>query len=118
MGPTLLLQLLRGDVIDWAAIEALHTPKRGCDGCCRERFKDEFSVLEWSADSMRYCEDCVNMCKERGTPYKCFDCKVFLGKGRFAAGELSRGFQRKCRKCAAQKKKLWRLLSDAHAIVF
>ena len=42
-GPALLVRKLRGDKIDWAAIEEEQTPKRRCTGpCMLMRLKDEF----------------------------------------------------------------------------
>ena len=33
-GPSILLRKLRGEKIDWKAVEEKHTPKRRCKGPC------------------------------------------------------------------------------------
>ena len=40
-GPSTLLKVLRGESIDWDALEAEYTPRRTCAGCAQERYKHE-----------------------------------------------------------------------------
>ena len=47
-GPSLLLRQLRGDRIDWRAVEDKHAPQRKCKGpCFSVKPKAEFSQTEW-----------------------------------------------------------------------
>eukprot|EP00973_Karenia_brevis_P092314 12411803-Karenia_brevis.AAC.1 len=41
-GPELLIRLLRGEQIDWQAIEERYMPKACCSGCGFVRYKPEF----------------------------------------------------------------------------
>ena len=46
-GPTLLLKKIRGEAIDWDAVENKHSPSTHCRGpCMTVRFKDEFGEKE------------------------------------------------------------------------
>ena len=45
LGPELLLRVLRGEAVDWRALEEKYTPRRRCAGCEELRFKDEFNAL-------------------------------------------------------------------------
>ena len=44
-GLALLLRVLRGEDVDWKALEGKFTPQRECAGCGEERFKDEYSSV-------------------------------------------------------------------------
>ena len=47
-GPSLLLQVLRRQPIDWKAIEEKHTPSMHCKGpCLTKRPKEAFGEIEW-----------------------------------------------------------------------
>ena len=71
-GPSLLLKTLRGEEIDWAAIEAKHTPSCMCTGCGTRCFKDEFQPSQWARkDCVRYCKGCVHAKTQAGTPLEC-----------------------------------------------
>ena len=65
--PELLLRVLRGEAIDWAALEAKYVPQRICV-CCRELlFKDSFTGLQFKkAEPM--CKGCINKKRVVGTP--------------------------------------------------
>ena len=59
-GPSLLLRCLRGEPVDWKAIEDKHTPKTRCHGPCLEvRFKEDFSVFEWRRKEDPCCKTCI-----------------------------------------------------------
>ncbi len=58
-GPDLLLRVLRGEQIDWDAIEAKHMPSHMCAGCDTKQFKGEYSEPQWKRrDGKRYCKSC------------------------------------------------------------
>jgi hypothetical protein len=53
-GPALLLKVLRGEDVDWKAVEDKHTQKIMCSGpCLSVRFKDEFGVKQWKIQKIR-----------------------------------------------------------------
>ena len=55
-GPELLLKVLRGEPIDWDAVEAKHMPSHMCISCDRKHFKNDFSEGQWKRkDGKRYC---------------------------------------------------------------
>lgn len=60
-GPTLLLKKLRGEDIDWEAIEAKLTPKTRCHGPCNDvRFKQDFFEKEWCKNKKDpVCKACM-----------------------------------------------------------
>ena len=76
-GPPLLLKVLRGDEIDWAAIEEKHMPRNICTGCEQTCFKNDFSEAQWKRkDERRFCQDCVKSLSRDGQRRECHgDCK-------------------------------------------
>ena len=59
LGPSLLLQHLKGEFIDWKQIEEDHIPSKFCHGPCRSmRLKDEFGK-EWSNKIDPHCSACM-----------------------------------------------------------
>ena len=46
-GPELLLKVLRGEHIDWQAVEEKHMPSHMCAACDTKQFKAEFSEEQW-----------------------------------------------------------------------
>ena len=74
-GPTLLLQKLRGEDIDWEAIEEKHMPSHMCHGCETNQFKAEFSPGQWSRLSgKRYCKACEKVLSAYQTQKQCNRC--------------------------------------------
>ena len=110
-GPALLLKKLRGDKIDWAAIEEKHMPRRACKGPCGlVRVKDEFSAKEWGNHLDRHCRVCMQRRSDAGTPNRCQKCRSWCSKSSFATSSLSHaanqhicesctGILRSCSKC-------------------
>ena len=83
-GPTLLLRKLRGEKIDWQAVEDKHTPNRRCHGpCISIRFKDAFSQKEWDNREDRHCKECIDRLKQQGKTHRCFRCRSWCGKEEF-----------------------------------
>jgi hypothetical protein len=78
-GPELLLSSLRGERVEWAAIEAEYMPSARCAGCGFRRFKPMFAPQQWTRNSRQpYCKQCVERKKREGTPLQCNAC--FLWK--------------------------------------
>ncbi len=77
-GPSLLLRHLRGEKLDWAAIEAEHMPTKTCTGCGFVVYKDKFARSQWCRkDGRHYCVDCVRARVHGGTPFECKQCYVW-----------------------------------------
>jgi hypothetical protein len=102
-GPALLLKVLRGENVDWKAVEDKPTPKGMCSGpCLSVRFKDEFGVEQWTNAEDPLCKACVQKLQEQGTPYRCTRCRQWFAKESFADSSLSHnGRQKLCRGCVA-----------------
>ena len=83
LGPSLLLQHLKGEFIDWKQIEEDHIPTKFCHGPCRSmRFKDDFWKGMVKQD--RSALLCVyGKIKVAGTPWRCFRCRAFFPKADF-----------------------------------
>ncbi|HIE82798.1 MAG TPA: hypothetical protein EYQ00_02660 [Dehalococcoidia bacterium] len=72
------IDLVRGEEIDWAAIEEKYTPKRRCVRCSTVCFKDEFRPSQWNRKDKRYqCEDCVHKQQTAGTSLECMQCYIW-----------------------------------------
>ena len=79
-GPSLLLRKLRGEKIDWAAIEEKHTPKRLCKGPCMSlRLKDDFYKKEWENTTDPHCKVCIKKLREQGKTVRCTKCREWYG---------------------------------------
>ena len=68
-GPELLLKVLRGEHVDWEAVEQKHMPSHRCANCNFQQFKAEFSEGQWKReDGKRYCKCCekVLSCSSAG----------------------------------------------------
>ena len=71
-GPELLLKTLRGEDIDWAGIEAKHTPSHMCTGCGLRCVKEAFQMSQWARkDAVHYCKGCVRAKTLAGAPLEC-----------------------------------------------
>ena len=76
-GPRLLLQHLRGEHIDWKAVEAGHMPSARCVDCGLLKYKDAFRVHQWNRkDGQRRCMQCVNSHRENGVNLCCNCCGI------------------------------------------
>ena len=74
-GPNLLLQVLRGEHVDWAAVEQQHMPSHMCHGCNTKAFKAEFSEPQWKRkDTKRLCRNCEKECSHNGLKKQCKWC--------------------------------------------
>ena len=76
----MLLKHLKGEHIDWKAIEQEHTPKTKCHGPCGlVRFKEDFGAKEWKKKQDPHGNACMNKLKDAGTPWRCNRCRKFKG---------------------------------------
>ena len=106
-GPALLLQKLRGEAIDWNAVEAKHTPMTACHGPCLRSvcMKDEYSAYEWKNKVDPYCKICVKRMKEEGNPHRCTVCRQWRSEDVFATRMVKAGHTDRyvCNSCADTK---------------
>ena len=59
-GLELLLQVWRGEKIDWAQLENEHMPKKHCPGCYKYKRKQEYHLCEWNKDKdIGNCKICI-----------------------------------------------------------
>ena len=114
-GPQLLLKVLRGETIDWKAVEDKHMPSHMCAGCDRKHFKHEFSASMWKRqDGQRYCCACEGTLSANGSKKRCNNCGNWASEANFHAEVWRRrdpAFvvcnlcieKRECRKCQVAK---------------
>jgi hypothetical protein len=85
-GPNLLLQVLRGEHIDWEAVEQKHMPSHMCHGCNTKAFKAEFSEPQWKRkDNKRLCKSCERECSHNGLKKQCKWCGDWHAEAMFGA---------------------------------
>jgi hypothetical protein len=83
-GPSLLLRVLRGENIDWPAIEAKHAPKKHCRGPCMQvRLKEHFSGKEQANKEDPHCKECIQRLADAGKTNRCKRCRAWCGKEDF-----------------------------------
>jgi hypothetical protein len=87
-GPHLLLTALRGEAIDWAAIEQEFMPRARCYGCNFIRFKCSYALQQWSRQNKQpYCKDCVDKKKRLDTPLQCNTCYMWKAEIAFKVAQ-------------------------------
>ena len=89
-GPEVLLRLLRGEKIDWAAIEEKYIPRRRCRGCNCVVYKEAFAAGQWNRnDRISFCKECVTRKAREGTPYRCNTCERWKSEQCYAKQALN-----------------------------
>jgi hypothetical protein len=97
-GPELLLKTLRGEHVDWKAIEEKYTPSKRCVACGFLVFKQDFLATQWSRkDGFAVCKACVQRKKDAGAPYECGSCHIWKSEAAFPFSQLH--YQRSHRVC-------------------
>ena len=85
-GPELLLRVLRGEEVDWQAVEAKHMPSHMCCGCDTKCFKAEFSEGQWRRkDGRRHCKECEQTESHHGLKKQCQSCGGWHPESMFEA---------------------------------
>ena len=114
-GPQLLLKVLRGEAIDWHAVEQEHMPSHMCCGCDTKVFKADFAENQWKRkDKRRHCKDCERNLSHGGVKKQCkwcgewqpgdqFDPNVWRKRDPSELFCRSCGDKRKCRGCEEMK---------------
>ena len=89
-GPTQLLQLLRGEPLDWEALEAEFLPRAQCKQCSFIKFKEQFHAHQWNrVDGKAVCKQCMKNATEAGTPYECTVCGLWKEEAAFTEKQRS-----------------------------
>ena len=107
-GPELLLKTLRGEYVDWAAVEEKHTPSHSCTGCGFVRFKDEFALSQWNRkDGRRFCSECIQVKVKSVTPLECLSgCGLWKPLLAFSDDNAKKRVHRICKDCAQQERRI------------
>ncbi|CAK0825765.1 unnamed protein product [Prorocentrum cordatum] len=106
-GPGLLLQSLRGDPMDWDAIEKEFMPAGKCALCSAVKYKNQFALGQWSRDDgLRVCKLCLEGKKSIGTPWQCMECYLWKGQDAFHTSQhhSSKLTSRRCVDCPERRK--------------
>ena len=83
-GPSLLLRKLRGEKIDWKAVEEKHVPMATCRGPCMSlREKKDFDAREWGNKDDPHCKACIARLKSEGKTHRCKTCRTWYPREEF-----------------------------------
>ena len=99
LGPTLLLQWLRGEAVDWEAVGRKLAPKRRCVGCRECYDKQAYTATEWRSGEMPWCKYCTEERSLAGTSLLCSRCNRWKAEGDYNQWTLKRGRGRFCKEC-------------------
>ena len=105
-GPGLLLQVLRGDPMDWDAIEKEFMPAGMCALCSSVKYKNQYALGQWSRDDgRRVCKLCLEGKKSIGTPWQCMERFLWKGRDAFHASQhrSSKLTSRRCVDCPERR---------------
>ena len=107
-GPELLLSVLRGEEIDWAAIEEKHMPRHMCTGCETMNFKTDYSEAQWKrSDGRRFCKICEKALSRDGERKECYgNCKQWYGCEEYDVEQWGKrsGMPRFCNNCSETRR--------------
>ena len=99
-GPTLLLKVLRGETVDWNALEQEMIPGKRCLGCGMKREKNHYSPADWRDVARVWCKTCHAEKAEAGTPLLCSRCHKWKTENDYNKHSLKFGRRRHCKSCA------------------
>ncbi|CAK0877809.1 unnamed protein product [Prorocentrum cordatum] len=106
-GPGLLLRTLRGEDLDWEAIELEFMPSGRCAVCGCTKHKNMYpTVGQWSrADGLRVRSVCLEDKKRSGTPWQCMECGLWKCQEAFHASQHhpSKLTTRRCVDCPERR---------------
>ena len=106
IGRELLLQVWRGDRVDWAALRAKYLEERPCGECGENKGKGAFTVGQWRrGDADRVCRECTARHRDAGEPYQCNVCRFWFSEEAFPTEHRrnTSSFYRVCSACETQK---------------
>ena len=99
IGRALLLQLWRGDPINWEALRRKYTDERPCSECSERKNKSAGRAME------TVCRECVERHRAAGEPYQCCVCQFWFPEAGFPQQYRPRqcSFYRVCLTCEQRK---------------
>ncbi|CAK0901015.1 unnamed protein product, partial [Prorocentrum cordatum] len=103
----ILSRVLRGDPMDWDAIEKEFMPAGMCALCSSVKYKNQYAVGQWSrGDGRRVCQVCLEGKKSSGTPWQCTECFLWKSQDAFHASQhhSSKLTSRRCVDCPERRK--------------
>jgi len=105
LGPTLLLQWLRGEAVDWEAVGRKLAPKRRCVGCREFYNKQAYTGMDWRSGEMPWCKYCIEERNLAGTPLLCCRCNSWKAGAEYNQWTLGRGRGRFCKECVGREQR-------------
>ena len=90
---------MRGENLDWDAIEKEFMPSGRCALCASVKYKNQCSLSQWNRDDgLRVCSLCLEDKKSVGTPWQCMECGLWKGQDAFHASQhhSSKQTSRRC----------------------
>ena len=106
IGRELLLQVWRGDRVDWEALRAKYLEERACGECGENKNKAAFTVGQWNRkDADRVCRECTARHRDAGEPYQCSICRLWFSEEVFPMKHRrnANSFYRVCHACELRK---------------
>ena len=106
IGRAVLLQLWRGDPINWEALRRKYTEARPCSECAEHKNKNAYTVGQWNReDTARICRECVERHRAAGELYQCHVCQFWFPDEGFPTQYRHRqcSFYRVCLTCEQRK---------------
>ena len=106
IGRELLLEVWRGDRVDWEALRAKYLEERLCGECGENKSKAAFTVGQWKRmDADRVCRECTARHRDAGEPYQCNVCRFWFSEEAFPTEHRrnTSSFYRVCSACETQK---------------
>ena len=106
IGRELLLEVWRGDRVDWEALRAKYLEERLCGECGENKSKAAFTVGQWKRmDADRVCRECTARHRDAGEPYQCSVCRLWFSEAAFPMKHRrnANSFYRVCHACELRK---------------
>ena len=77
-GRNLLLQVWRGEAIDWERIREQYVVEKACSECRERKEPRGYTAGQWKRDdASRVCKECVGRHEANGHPWQCCVCKCW-----------------------------------------
>ena len=86
IGRELLLEVWRGEEVDWDALRRKYFEEKPCAECHVQKRKTEFTAGQWKrVDDKRICKECVQRHADDGEPWQCSACSLWQQPAQFQA---------------------------------
>ena len=105
IGREVLLEVWRGDRVDWEALRANYLEERLCGECGENKSKAAFTVGQWKRMDADRCRECTARHRDAGEPYQCNVCRFWFSEEAFWTEHRrnTSSFYRVCSACETQK---------------